>query len=239
MCSVLVINSGICPKQLQLGRRYRENERQFINQCWNAASFPSLTPPFQMSSSTSSKAVCITQARLKHYDRGTLHNPVCVLEDKPCVKSSSGISWRKQKNTELKNSKINLKGHHTGSSAVFTFTCIRTIGQVDVRWASSSQSSSFYLCASAGAHRKQKNITSLDNTFPGVQRQRYFYPRATFLSACLLSVVACMWKSTVQGGRHNLKKACWCSGMPRVICSSADRALWSEPDPITQRGGGA
>lgn len=36
----------------------------------------------------------------------------------------------------------------------------------------------------------------------------------------------------------NLKKACWCSGMPSVICSSADRALWSEPEPITQQGGG-
>lgn len=88
MCSVLVIKSGICPKQLQPGRRYRENERQFINQRWNAASFPPLTPPFQMSSSTDSKAVCITQARLTHHNRGTLHNPDCVVEDKTCVKSS-------------------------------------------------------------------------------------------------------------------------------------------------------
>lgn len=92
MCSVLVIKSGICPKQLQPGRRYRENERQFINQRWNAASFPPLTPPFQTSSSTNSKAVCITQARLKHHKRDTLHNPVCVVEEKTCVRSSSDNS---------------------------------------------------------------------------------------------------------------------------------------------------
>lgn len=34
----------------------------------------------------------------------------------------------------------------------------------------------------------------------------------------------------------NLRNACWCSGMRSVICSSADRALWSEPEPITQLG---
>lgn len=92
LCSVLVIKSGICPKQLQPGRRDRENERQFINRRWNAASFPPLTPPFQVSSFTNSKAVCITQERLKHHNRGTLHNPVCVVEDKMCVKSSSDNS---------------------------------------------------------------------------------------------------------------------------------------------------
>lgn len=73
------------------------------------------------------------------------------------------------------------------------------------------------------------------------------------LPVCLLSLVACIWGKCCRrvgwGGGNgdavlsverlfsNLKKACWCSGMPSVICSSADRALWSEPEPITQQGG--
>lgn len=61
---------------------------------------------------------------------------------------------------------------------------------------------------------------------------------AIFLPPChravgLLSVVASMWERAVRGGAapsverlcSNLRKACWCSGMRSVICSSADRTL--------------
>lgn len=102
------------------------------------------------------------------------------------------------------------------------FTYITTTWRVDVRWESSSHSSSFYLCATAKSHhnRRQQSWQHISRS----SKAAIFLPLCHH-PVCLRSVVACMWESAVQGGSPFCREAVQQLKESLLVLGDAERYL--------------